>query len=439
MDQTQPVVGPYSVVGLDLDQDDPQITLARADLHEGLWVVARRAGVPQAILETTRSDASRDIATLLAGESAPGATPGAAPLDGVADEDLPTATVIVCSIIARVADLERCLTQLEALDYPRVELLLVDNRPVPPEDDPLAALAAAHPSVRVVPCRTPGLSAARNAGIRAATGSIVAFTDDDVVVDRQWLKAIGRRFVAEPDLDAVTGIILPFELETPAQVYFERYYGGFAGVRTYRRLTARAGRRLPARARITLRDEHGHLVRRIALYGAGALGAGANMAFRRRALGRLHGFDEALGLGTPAKGGEDLSVLMRLLWTGGAVGYEPAAVIAHKHRVEYEELTSQMRFYGLGYAATLTALVLRDPRHLLALGVLAGPALRSFATDSLRRVRGVPGGADDAAEPAFPRELWLLELRGLPAGPVAFVRSAARLAARRRAARPARA
>lgn len=427
MNPTHPPVGPYSVVDVDLDSD-LSAPLRDPALHEELWVVARRRGVPQAVVETSRTQAVAALAEV-------SGTTATAPLDGVADSALPTATVIVCSIVSRLADLRRCLTQLDALAYPDVELLLVDNRPTLPADDPLPAILADHPRIRMVRCATPGLSAARNVGIRAATGEIVAFTDDDTLVDPAWLEAIGRRFVSEPDLDAVTGLILPAELETPAQVYFERYYGGFAGVRTYRRFTARAGRRLPGRARVELRDESGDLVRRMAVYGAGALGAGANMAFRREALVRVRGFDESLGLGTPSRGGEDLAMLMRLLWNGAAVGYEPAAVIFHKHRVEYAELATQMRYYGLGYTATLTSLVWRDPRHALGLAVLAGPAIKAFVVGSLARVRGVAGGAASDAQgdgPAFPRELWLLELRGLPAGPVAFLRSLA--AERRRSA-----
>lgn len=410
---------------VDLDLDRPDTAALRDGAHDDLWVVARRRGVPQAIVETTRERAAADLSRMVG-------VLGAEPLDTVPDSALPSATVVVCSIVARLEDLGRCLDQLEALAYPRVEILLVDNRTTLPEDDALPELIAAHRRVRLVRCPTPGLSAARNAGIRAASGEIVAFTDDDTLVDPTWLRAIGRRFATEPGLDAVTGLILPAELETPAQVYFERYYGGFAGVRTYARLTARAGRRLPGRARVAVRDEAGTIVRRIAIYGVGALGAGANMSFRRSTLVRLRGFDECLGLGTPAKGGEDLSILMRLLWTGGSLGYEPAAAIFHRHRVEYQELTTQMYYYGLGYAATLTSLVVRDARHLLGLGLLALPASRAFVSQALRRMRGIAGvrasGARDD-EPTYPRELFMLELRGLPSGPPAYVRS--RLTARR--------
>ncbi len=177
-----------------------------------------------------------------------------------------------------------------------------------------------------------------------------------------------------------------------------------------------------------MRDDAG-TEERIAIYGAGALGAGANMAFRRSTLVRLRGFDESLGLGTPAKGGEDLAMLMRLLWSGGVVGYEPAAVIAHRHRVEYHELTSQMRFYGLGYAATLTALVYRDPRHLLGLAWLAGPAVIRFVRLTVRRRRG-QGAAVQQAGPVVDPQLARIETSAMPRGPLEYLRS--RLALRRR-------
>jgi GT2 family glycosyltransferase len=334
--------------------------------------------------------------------------------------------VVVPSVIARTDELARCLGGFDRLDYPDFEVLLVDNRRQLPTPDPLPDLLREHASVRPVRAARPGISAARNAGLAAATGEVVVFTDDDVHVDHRWLRAVGERFVRQPELEAVTGLILPAELETPAQVFFERYYGGFSGERTFAPLTLAAEPGLCGRSRVTVRDAAGNPVRSFALYGVGAYGAGANMAFRRETLRRLGGFDLALGTGTPARGGEDLALLVDLLWRGGRIGYEPAAVVHHQHRREYAELVHQLRGNGLGFTAMLASVVSRDPRHLLALGAQLPLAARRMAAQSVARLQGRRAGAADQAVPTaplYPAELVRYELGGMPRGPWAYLRS----------------
>lgn len=381
--------------------------------RERLWLVVLRDGVPHGAVETTRERALADARAVPV---------GAAPLPAVADEALPRATVVVSTIFTRLSELERCLAHLEKLDYPLVDLVLVDNRRAVPDDDPAPALLRAHPQVRLVRAPRPGISAARNAGVAAARGELVAFTDDDVQVDPRWLRALAARLVAQPRLDAVTGLVLPAELETAAQLSFERYYGGFASTRTFDRLTlSRVHAHLPGRATVLVSAQDGTR-RRVPLYGVGAFGAGANMAFRRSALERIGGFDPALGIGTPSTGGEDLAALMSLLWDGGQVGYEPAAFVHHRHRPDEEGLQAQMRGYGLGYTAALTALVAHDPRHLAGIAVHGVPALAAMVGRTAGRLR--PHPADDATPRSVqPRSLVTLELSGGPLGPVAYVRS----------------
>jgi hypothetical protein len=73
---------------------------------------------------------------------------------------------------------------------------------------------------------------AHNRGLTKARGEIVAFTDDDVVVDSLWLIELARAFEFADDVACVTGLILPMELETPAQFWLEnsiRYNKGYAG------------------------------------------------------------------------------------------------------------------------------------------------------------------------------------------------------------------
>jgi hypothetical protein len=168
-------------------------------------------------------------------------------------------------------------------------------------------------------------------------------------------------------------------------------------------------------------------VRRFAVYGVGAYGAGANMSFRKSALERIGGFDLALGTGTPARGGEDLAAFIGVLWSGGRLAYEPAAIVHHRHRRGTDELLKQLRGNGLGFTAMLTSLVLGDRRHLAGLAWQLPLAVRSMMAQSLSRIGG--GSASEAEarpeglEDSYPRSLVLNELRDYPKGPLAYLRS----------------
>ena len=416
--------GPTRVLVIDLDQ--PMPLLAADDRYDSVLVVGTRGDIPCGAVNVDLGPNAPAVAEQLASlfTTAVAASPPALP-----DAALPTITVVVPTIVGRREDLQLLLDGFAHVDYPHVEFLLVDNRRSLPGDDPLPELMAGRSRIRVIREVRPGISAARNAGISAAAGEIIAFTDDDVLVEPGWLRAIGSRFINEPDLDAVTGLILPAEMETSAQIWFERYYGGFSGERTFSPLTLRAapGPKWLRGSRTVVHDAAGNRVREFAVYGAGAYGAGANMAFRRSTLLRLGTFDLALGTGTPARGGEDLGMLIQILWSGGAVGYEPAAVAHHRHRREVEELLHQLRGNGLGFTAMLTSLILSDRRHVLGLGSQLPLAGWRMLRQSLARIRGTKvgaaGSADDADIELYPRHLVINELSGYPKGPLAYLRS----------------
>jgi hypothetical protein len=419
--------GPARIEFVDVDQ--PR-NLALDDDHASALVVFTRSGVPVASpMVELPVDATKLKRHADSYHSSSKFESHIQRLRDVADTDLPRISVVLPSIIGRIDELAISLDSMRDLDYPDYEVVLVDNRRRIPLDDPLPGLVDGRPWARVVRESRPGISAARNAGIANSSGDVIAFTDDDVHVDRGWLRALGARFALDASLGAVTGLILPAELESPAQVWFERYYGGFGGDRSFEALTIDStGSKTSLLRGSTLlaRDSDGTRVKQFALYGVGAFGAGANMAFRRTALEMIGGFDVALGAGTPARGGEDLAALIGVLWAGGSMGYEPAAFVHHRHRREYEELVHQLDGYGLGFTAMITSLVWHDQRHLVSILAHAPRA----STRLFESVRGRTNGNNRASQSpgldavaTYPRALNRSELRAYPRGPLAYWRS----------------
>ncbi len=90
----------------------------------------------------------------------------------------------------------------------------------------------------------------------------------------------------------------------------------------------------------------------------GVYGTGANFAVRRSVLFDLGGFDEALGVGSPTGGGEDIDFFVRVLLAGHHQAYEPDAVVWHRHRSDDSALAEQLHDYGLGLGAVVTKLLI---------------------------------------------------------------------------------
>jgi glycosyltransferase involved in cell wall biosynthesis len=261
-----------------------------------------------------------------------------------------TVTVAVCTR-NRAAQLPECLDALAALDYPasQLDIVVVDNAP---SDESTRDVVARYPRMRYVREPRPGLDWARNAAIRASSADIVAYTDDDVSVDRGWVKAIAAAFEEEPLAMCVTGLVVPDELDTPAQMLFETY-GGF-------------GRGFE---RAVYRVDVGRGESAARLYGGtGRFGTGANMAFWRSFFLAEGLFDPALDVGTPTNGGGDLEMFFRVLKTGHGLVYEPAAIVRHRHRRSYAELRRQIANNGIGFYSYLvrTAQAYPDERAAIA-------------------------------------------------------------------------
>ncbi len=300
--------------------------------------------------------------------------------------------------------LRACLQSLLALDYPDYEIIVVDNAPrTRATASLLQELQGGRVPLRYLCEERPGVSWARNFGLGNARGEFVAFTDDDVLVDKNWLSALAAGFRAADNVACVTGLILPLELETQAQEWFEEYGGftrGFAQT-IYDMKEYRPGRDTP----------NGRLYP----FSAGIFGVGANNAFRAATLCELGGYDPALGGGTASMGGEELAEYFKLLTHGFRLVYQPAALVYHAHRREYTDLRRQIYAYGLGFSAYITKSLVDNPRLILdILSRLPYAVYRILAP-------GAPKHRQKRQD--FPRELTRLELIGMMLGPLAYLRA----------------
>ena len=353
---------PVRVVALDLGEALPDLDTGGGRYRYGrVFAFAGDVPVGEVRLELPATAAQVAQALRAAGLDPPAVLDPPAdlhpPVAAVREDqaELPLVSVVVATDLARPKALDRCLAALVRQDHPRYEVVVVANGPRARRAEP----PTLPPMVRLVGQPRPGVSAARNRGVAESAGEIVAFTDDDAAPAPGWLRAIAGRFAAEPDAAAVTGLVLPGELETPAQVWFED--SGNAFRQRYRPASFAGG---PHVVRDRLADDPSapH-----AIYAMGPFGTGCNLAVRRGVLQRLGGFDRALGPGTPTRAGEDLLLLLRLLAGGGRLAYEPSAVVWHWHRDQARQLRQQVSGFGRGFTAMLTAAVLDDPRHLPAL------------------------------------------------------------------------
>ncbi|GGR67963.1 glycosyltransferase [Streptomyces roseolus] len=407
-----------SVAELELGADGPRLRPApgAAEPAPGdVYALVRVDGRPAATVlgrYEEGEDPAEVLAALAAGQLADAAAPRAdaerlAAAEPPATAAAPPRASVVVATRERPDSLARALDSLLAQDHPDHELIVVDNAPRTSATRDLVREGYAD-RVRYVREDRPGLAAAHNAGVAAAGGEVLAFTDDDVIADPHWLTALAAPFAADPRLGCVTGLILPARLTTPAQILLESH-GGFAkgfAPRLYD----------PARPPA---DEP------LFPFTAGSFGSGANMAFRASALRRAGGFDPATGTGTAARGGDDLYAFVAVLAAGHRLRYAPGALVWHHHRETWQDLENQAYGYGAGLTAYLTATMVRRPALLPALLARLPRGLAHARTMTAERGGdrgGVPGEHGTRHHP-WPASLSRLERRGMLYGPLGYLRA----------------
>ena len=298
-------------------------------------------------------------------------------------------SVILCTSGKRPDQLQRCIKSLSGLDDPNFEIVVVENTPSKSLAlDELEGTVATH-----VHEPRQGLDRARNAGVRMSSGELLAFIDDDCEADAGWLTALRRTF-ADPTVAFATGRVRPAELDRRSQQWFEVRFSFDRG---------------PFRQRFTRFDGGGW-----SPLATGALGTGANMAFRRSVLEHTGAFDVALDMGTLLGGGGDLDMFARALSVGEVCEYTPDAVVFHHHRDDLTKLRWQTWGYGLCQGAMCV-------KYSFDRGAGRLRALRRYLRllrDHQHRLAAVRRGKD-----RYPTDLALLELVGIAVGPLVYLAS----------------
>jgi GT2 family glycosyltransferase len=219
--------------------------------------------------------------------------------------------------------LGRCLESLAAGARLPDEVLVVDQSADPRTGVVVSGWQDRAASLTIVYVRHDGrgLGAAQNVGFARANHPVIAVLDDDCVADPDWLRVIGSRLDERPDLDAVTGRVLPL---------------GSVGARTFS---------VSSRVSEVRREFAGRAL-------PWEVGSGNNFAVRREALARVGGSDERLGPGSPAQGGVDMDLFHRLLRAGSRILYEPEAIVYHERQTR-EERRARRPMYGRGMGTAI--------------------------------------------------------------------------------------
>ncbi len=209
-------------------------------------------------------------------------------------------SVVICTK-NRARALEECLGTFETMEVQpdvSLELIVVDNNST---DDTKAVIqnfdTQSAMNVKYVFEEKPGLGHARNAGIAAAHGEIIAFTDDDCFVDQNWLACIVKEFSSDPLLSGIGGRVELYDVRDKPVT-----------IKTSKR------RSLFSSAEHVFDCIHG-----------------CNMAFYRNVFDQIGCFDGRFGAGTLFKSAEDTDFIYRVYKNGFKMIYSPTVCVYHNH------------------------------------------------------------------------------------------------------------
>jgi glycosyltransferase involved in cell wall biosynthesis len=253
---------------------------------------------------------------------------------------IPMVSVVVCAYNAE-RTMRPCLESLRKLEYPNYEVVIVDDG----SSDATAEISMDFPEFRLIRQANKGLSVARNVGMHAARGEIIAYTDSDCVVDPHWLTLMVRAM---------------------EQGGFDGCGGPNLSPHEDGRVEACCAASPGAPCHVLVSDNRAeHL-------------AGCNMVFTKAALAKIGGFDPIF-----RTAGDDVDICWRLIEAGFRLGFAPAAFVWHFRRNTIKAYYGQQRGYGRAEA-------LLYPRYSDRFNLLGQIAWRGTIPGLARTI---PGGS----------------------------------------------
>ena len=246
-------------------------------------------------------------------------------------------SIIICSFnrCTSLANTIESICKMAVRSYIEWELIIVDNNSTDNTQDVVASFVSkGNKNIRYIFEKKQGGSYAKNRGISEAKGQIIAFTDDDVIVDNNWLMAIYLILNKEDNIGMVCGRTLPlnknnYNLSTKTSNIAEIF-------------------KYPS--------------------SPWDMGNGNNIAIKKNTIGRVGLFDVRFGPGAPLKGSEDIDYLYRVIRSGFSVLYSPDPLVFHNHSSSNDVQYRSVKFsYAIARGAFYSKYILARDIYVLKL------------------------------------------------------------------------
>ncbi len=237
-------------------------------------------------------------------------------------DPVPKISVIICTYKGSETLVE-CLNSVTEMNYPDYEVILVNDG----KDTRVAEIADEYHSVRHIAAERVGLSGARNLGAKAAKGAILTYTDDDCIVEADWLRWVAAQFQKGENFGCVGGPNIPPDPETRRQACIAASPGGPAHVL----LSDSSAEHLP----------------------------GCNLSVRKSVFDEIGGFNTAF-----RTAGDDVDFCWRVMEAGYELAFQPSAFVWHHRRFTLKAYLRQQ----IGYGKAEAMLMPLHPKRFRGLG-----------------------------------------------------------------------